>query len=205
MQEETVQWNPMMEHRLSWGAKLFVLYLLAVLVISLLKAVSLATQLWRFRSRLPKEASNDSEKAELLAAAAIGARHLAEPVYKALAAGNLAVLKQANNEFHYMWAMSAAKAESIKRISRLTLFLSVLALAQGTIGALKEISMPKIFGPALLAGSASETLELLAMGLFVCAVLYSVFSLFEGTLTRRCARWDYLYESAKSNSPAEQV
>ncbi len=205
MQEETVQWDPMMEHRLSWGAKLFVLYLLAVLVVSIVKAINLATQLWRFRPRVPKEVSNDIEKAEFLAAAAIGARHLAEPVYKALAAGNLAVLQQANDEFHYIWAMCAAKTESIKRISRLTLLLSVLALAQGGIRALKEISMSKTFGPAILTGSAAEMLESPATGLLVCAVLYSLVCLFEGTLMHRRARWNYLYETAKSKPSAEQV
>src|SRR5271155_3199115 len=102
MQEETVQWDPLAINRNpSWVIRFFVLYLLTVLVISLVKSISLAAQLWRFERKFPQEVASEAERANRFAVSAISKRFSLETVNGAL--GHLRVLHQANNKFQYLW------------------------------------------------------------------------------------------------------
>ena len=206
--QETVQWDPIaINHQTSWVTRVFFLYLLTVLAISLIKSMSIAAQLWRFRPTLPREIRGESEKADSLAAAAMGVRHSIESAFRMLGIteGHSHILIQANNKFHYVCNVIATKADSLKKLTHVTLLVSVLALVEGTITTLTELVKYKWFGPALLSGSAAEILEPVGWGLLVCALLYFLFSLFEEMLSRRKARWNYFYATAKFDPPAERV
>jgi hypothetical protein len=208
MQEGTVQWDPIAgNHQTSLVTRSSFLCLLTISVISLIKSISIAAQLWRFTPKLPREIRGENEKADSLAAAAIGVPHPIEFAFRTLGIteGQLQVLAQANNKFHHVCDVIAAKTDSLKNLTHLTLLVSVLALVQGAITTLTELMKFKWFGPAFIAGSAAEILEPVGWGLLLCALIYSLFSLFGEALARRRARWNHFYATAKSDLSAEKV
>jgi hypothetical protein len=208
MQEGTVQWDPIeINHQRSLVTRLSFLCFLTILVISLIKSISIAAQLWRFTPKLPREIRGENEKADSLAAAAIGVPHPIEFAFRTLGIteGHLHVLEQANNKFHHVCDVIAAKTDSLKNLTHLTLLVSALALVQGAITTLTEIMKFKWVGPAFLAGSAAEILAPVGWGLLLCASIYSLFSLFGEALARRRARWNHFYATAKSDLSAEKA
>jgi len=86
--------------------------------------------------------------------------------------------------------LCSTKVASLKRAAVLTFILSFLALLDGSIRVLMAISTEKTIGLVALAGSASEILVMFALGISVCAALYTAFSVFEGILSRREAKRD---------------
>ena len=206
MQEEVVQWDPMYEHHLGGATKLFLLYLLIVVAISLAKSIGLARQLLRLRRILPKETLNEHGKAELLAASAIGMRFSTDRsnLGSDVSASEYSrILLQANNKFLYTWELCAAKAASIRKLTLLTLLLSVLILTFSAITILMEIMHLKSRSIGVFTGTVADELVPFALGILICAVLYALFSLFEGILMRRRARWNYFCAKAKSDSVVE--
>jgi hypothetical protein len=85
MQEGTVQWDPLaINHQTSLVTRFSFIYFLTILVISLIKSISIAAQLWRFTPKLPREIRGENEKADSLAAAAIGVPHPIEFAFRTL-------------------------------------------------------------------------------------------------------------------------
>jgi len=130
-----------------------------------------------------------------------------DPAYKQLGVtdGHLKLLQHANTKFRHLYEMGSEKTNSIKRLARLTLLLSVLTMVIDARSTLEQIMKFKRAGIGFLSGSAAEALMPLEFGIFICAVLYSAFHLFEGMLMRRRANWNYFYASAKSDAPAESL
>jgi hypothetical protein len=59
----------------------------------------------------------------------------------------------------------------------------------------------KILGPTAFSGSLAEVLTLLAIGILVCAVLYTACSFYEGVLLRRKASWNYIRVNLQTRPP----
>jgi len=67
MQEQAVQWDPLMDGpRPSGATRLFVLYLLIVVLISLTRSIRLAAQFWRFKRSFAEADSLDEKPISLL-------------------------------------------------------------------------------------------------------------------------------------------
>jgi hypothetical protein len=205
MQEVTVQWAPPTDvHRLGGAGKLFVLYLLIVVLISVAKSIRLGAQFWRLK-RSSAGAGNLDEKANLLAKSAMGGRSSVDSAYKELgvAEGHLKLLHHANAKFRNLYEMASEETTSVKRLAGLTLLLAVLAMIIDARSTLEEIMKFKLDGIGFLSASAADALIPLEFGLIICALLYLMFHLFEGTLMRRRANWNCFYAGAKSDGPAE--
>jgi hypothetical protein len=208
MQQAQVGWDPIsINHHLPWESRLFILYLLLVLCISLVESGSLVRQLWSLSASrwdpLRKPGSG-IEWADLLAAAGLMNRLPHEIVDRASdGAVSLPRVQQAEGRFLYLWGMCSAKLASLKRLLPLTLLLAIFALVSVAINLLTEVTVQKMAGMAFLAGSIAEGLVPLALGVLICAVLYAVCGFFEGMLTRRQASWNYFCTRVKNQAAAE--
>jgi hypothetical protein len=74
---------------------------------------------------------------------------------------------------------------SLRRLSVLTLLVSLFGGALGAIRDCSWAAMEKVTGPAVIFGTLAEELTLLALGLGVCVFLYATAMLWEGLLRRR--------------------
>jgi hypothetical protein len=209
MQEQPIGWDPMYEVRLPWESKLFLLYLLLVLAVSLVRSFSLVRQLWWFsasRRSLPKETQSEADRADILAASGLSNRFSYQPTAtgsdvlpdkKDGANSYLRVLQEADNKFLYLSEMCAARIGSMKRLVPLTFLVSALLLVYGASEILTEIMTQKAAPIGFLTGRIAELLVPFALGILVCALLYAFSSLYEGALIRRRARWNYYCATAK--------
>ena len=148
------QWDPIsINHVAPWEIRLFVVYLLFVLVFFLVRVTQLGWFLWRSRkSGSPLPGSE----------VALGA----------------------TAAFLQDLALASIRSVSLKRSAVLTTLLSLAVSAEQAATLMRSISVEKVFGPAAFAGSGSEMLSALALGIGVCVVLYAAFAMFDGKLSR---------------------
>jgi hypothetical protein len=102
---------------------------------------------------------------------------------------------QATSRFQLLWETCYASTASIKNLSALTFLLTLLVSAWSTTRFLQTVSMEKLTGVGLLAGSMAEVLAMFALGILVCTTLYAFAIFYEAALVRRKVGLD----SAKSN------
>jgi nitrate reductase gamma subunit len=144
-----VGWDPIsINYHLPWAAKIFVLYLLVVIAISLVKYAGLLRQFWSFTRGSIQGSRSESES-------------------------------------QYAWEACSNRIQSIKRLVFVTLLLTVLVSALLLRACLMRIVEQKAFGPAALSGGIVEVLTVFALGILVCAVLYTACALYERMLLRR--------------------
>ena len=136
MQQIQVGWDLISVYKqMAVGAKMFVFYLVIVLVFSVLRSLHLARQLWFF----PWGKGISHHKAELGAADMLAARALANKLPYASSStdafpqsnhGNvearLQVAEAASARFSYLWELTVAKVTAMKRLAVFTLIFSVL-------------------------------------------------------------------------------
>ncbi|MGA3106012.1 MAG: hypothetical protein ABSD53_16145 [Terriglobales bacterium] len=91
----------------------------------------------------------------------------------------------------------SAKVRSIERSVVLTFLLCVLTAADQTRAVLASVAVEKYTSFVFLSASAAEVLTVFVIGVLVCALLYALCDLFQGTLTRRRARWKALSEGTQ--------
>jgi hypothetical protein len=143
-----IGWDPIsINYQPPWASKLFVLYLLVVVAISLVKYAGLLRQFWSLTSGSLQESRSE-------------------------------------NESRYTWEACSNRIQSIKRLVFVTLLLTVLVSAFLLRATLMRIVEQKAFGPAALGGGIVEVLTVFALGILVCAVLYTACALYEGMLLR---------------------
>ncbi len=193
-----IGWPPEYQYRPSWEASFLVLYLLLVFVVGIVKAVRLGMRLWWFWPRRRDsllQTDDENKKADLLAASALANRKL-PPQFEMGA--SMPSLQIAESRLLYLWEMSSAEANSIKRLAVQTLLLSTLVLVTLTVRELTTIASARIYGIDAFAGGTARALPLFAGGVFVSLVLYAVYSLFEGILAHRRASWNYFCARVKN-------
>lgn len=194
------QWDPAAIYIYHpWEDRIFILYLVIALAVSLVKWVSLGRQLWSFSiSRLLslQQHSTSSERAELLARSGLANKLPNKAVAKAWAEDRPTLLQQAESRFLFLWEMCSVKVVSLKRLVILTLLLSILVFVSLTIQFLTDLTVSKATGIAVITGSIAESLTPFSLGILVCAALYAVYGFYRGVLTRRIASWNYFCSSA---------
>jgi hypothetical protein len=84
--------------------------------------------------------------------------------------------------FRFLWEFCHAKVESIKKLSMLTLLLSLLVLAWGMRTVLQEVAVQKTLGLGFLGGSMAQTLATFCHGIIVCGILYGFTIFYQGAL-----------------------
>ena len=212
MQQQSIGWGMNYEYRPPLEEKLFFLYLLWMVSLSIIKSVSIARQLWWFsrdRRILPTALDSGDRSADVLATAALTNRlsndrallGSSQLVDKNDDSGSRSqILQEADRRFSYAWEMCAAKIRSTKRHVLLTLLLSVLVLAYGATNISRQIAIDKRVGIGSFSSSVAELLMQVALGISVCAAIYAVFSAFENALMRRKAAWNYFCAKGKNQS-----
>ena len=93
-------------------------------------------------------------------------------------------------EFVQAWESCSNKVQSIKRWAFATLFWTVLVAAMLLRNNLLIVTEQKSLWPGAFFGATVEMLTILALGIQVCAVLYTACALYEGALLRRRQSWD---------------
>jgi hypothetical protein len=195
VQETPVGWDPIsVNHHLPWGARLFVLYLIVVLIISLVRSVSIMRMLWwrAPRGKFSLEGPDSERKTDMLVDFALANRLPDDATSsKGNAVDLLVTVRRAGGRFLYLWEKCFGKVASLKKLAILTFFFAFLTLASSLATVLKEIAAWKAVGIGFLAGNAAEEVGLFALGIFACAELYALWAIWEGLLARRKAAWNY--------------
>ena len=83
-------------------------------------------------------------------------------------------IRQADCTFLYRWEMCSTRVASLKRLALLTLLLTVFVFVSLMANLLAKVGEAKIVGAGFLAGSIAESLAPFALGILVCAVLYTL-------------------------------
>ncbi len=192
-----------------WEYRIFVLYSGIVLAISFVKWLSLARQLWSFsisRHLSLQQHGTSSEKVEFLARSGLANKLPNEAVAKAWAEGDRpTLLQQAESRFLFLWEMCSVKVVSLKRLVILTLLLSIFVFVSLTIQFLTDLTISKATGISVITGSIAESLTPFSLGIFVCAMLYTVYGFYQGLLMRRVASWNYFCRKANMKIEQDKV
>jgi hypothetical protein len=195
MQEGEVGWDPIsISYHPPVALRLFVFYVLIVLLVSLVKSLRLSSHLWLFpnRKRTLWKNSNEKQLPGSMAPAAL-ARNFREILKTDLRQANLlSRLRQAEAEFLYVWQLYVVRAESIKKLCVLTILVAVWVSLILGIQTLTSIGYQKVASLALVSGSIIENLTSLEIGVFAAVVLYAQYFVLERALGRRKATWDYV-------------
>jgi F0F1-type ATP synthase membrane subunit a len=109
--------------------------------------------------------------------------------------------REPSERFRLTHELCQAKTASIKKLSTLTLLLSLLVLAWSITNILQGAALQKVTGTAFLAGALAETLTTFSLGLLVCTMLYALAIFYEGVLARR--KMDFGDSKSKSQFPTE--
>ncbi len=203
MQEPQIGWPPEVTP-MPWQSRFLALYLLAALGVGLAKSISLAEHLWWFWPRrfgFHQDTDEDSMKANRLATSALANRKWSRQPDFSL---SLRQVQLAETVFRYRQELCSAEIGSLERLALLTLLLSTFALVTLAIELLSRISLSKSYGIAAFLGGMAQALTPLALGVFVCAVLYAVASWHEGMLARRRASWNYFCARIKKQSAGSE-
>jgi hypothetical protein len=203
MQETSqIGWDPMsIEYRPPWEHKIFVLYLILIVVVSLVKSASLTRQLWSI-ARVPlSKYGSAKERGRLLAASALS-NGLPKQVSERDSGEGIAapVLQEAESKFLVLWEACSAKVQSMKRLVVLT-FLASLLVAAYRARTMLVLFFEKEFGVAAFSGGMGEVLMFFALGVLVCTVLYAACGFYEGVLQRRRESWNRLCERIRNQVP----
>ena len=155
MQEDTqIGWDPIsINYHLPWGSRLFILYLLAVVIVSVVKSISVLRTLW-FSKRGSLGQSGPEE------------------------------------EFVQAWESCSNRVQSMKRWIFVTLFWTVLVALMLLRNNFVIVAEQKRIWPGAFYGFTAEMLAIVALGILVCAVLYTACVFYEGALERRKESWN---------------
>ncbi|HKV79912.1 MAG TPA: hypothetical protein VJP02_17315 [Candidatus Sulfotelmatobacter sp.] len=96
----------------------------------------------------------------------------------------------AEHEFMAAWERCSNKVQSIKRWVFVTLFWTVLVAATLLRNEFMYFTEQKIFWTGAFFVPTAEVLTTFALGMLVCAVLYTVCALFDGALLRKRESWN---------------
>jgi len=183
MQEYGVPLDPMLEHRLPWFDRLFVIYLLVVAIFVLARFMRFAWHLWIFSPPKQMVTESSGDTTDFVARTAF--------------AGKFSKLqdveirpRDAQCRFEYLWAMSVIKVKTMKNLVVLTLILTGLVLAQNLMQLGSMVTTNKFLGPFAIAGSLTEDLQFVVLAMIVAAAIYILACISEATLGRRRASWD---------------
>ncbi len=212
-------WEPITNcyRPLSWGARLFLLYVIVPICIGVTRAITLA---WRVvpspgGERVPIRDANKT--VEQLASAALNGRLTGEdppdgegkPTLSFgtdVGTATMRKLDRVDTEFSYQWERCLATAKATKRLARLTLLISFGITAWEGSNTLHGFTLHRLSLAGLSAGDVfeglSEVFVLLAVGLLVSTFLYFIGGLFEGLLARRRTNWNYLRARIKDEVAA---
>ena len=105
------------------------------------------------------------------------------------------------DEFLHAWARCSNEIQSIKRLVFISLFWTILVATFFLRGTLIQIVEQKSFGPAALGGGIVEVLTVFALGILMCAVLYTACAFYEGALFRSRESWNQARATTENGLP----
>lgn len=178
-----------------WLVRLFILYLLSVVCISLIRSIRLAWRLHSFPGRKPvslQEISDGVVSGEMLAQSALSNKVLWKSVLEAGRRELSGTLQLADSRFTYLWDLCCIDVKSIRRSIHLILLLSSTLVLWTLFPTWEAGHQGRTTGTWALFHAIDLTFAWLGLALFVCSFLYALYSRFEGTMMRRKASWSYL-------------
>jgi hypothetical protein len=107
------------------------------------------------------------------------------------------------DEFVRAWEMCSNKVQSIKRWVFVTLFWTVLVAVMLLRNNLLILTEQKRLWPGAFFGSTVEMLTIFALGILVCAVLYTACAFYEGALLRKRESWNSARPSIENRQSKE--
>jgi hypothetical protein len=94
------------------------------------------------------------------------------------------------SDFQAYWYLCHRYKESFKKFSHLTLLLSLLVLAMGSINVLAGVSTAKAPSVPYAAASMADAITPFSLAIVVCIVLYCCAMFFDAMLARRKSKRD---------------
>ena len=185
----TIEISPMYiyESGIPWELKLYILYLLFIVCLSLIKSFGLLRQIGFFKfSKRSNEITADS-----LASAASSNKMPKD----FSAARNL--FHQAEGKFTYVCEISSAKLQQLKQFANLNVLLGRIVVLMIIVKELNAIITTEITHTFFLS-IIPQILAPFILGLIVSGALYVFCIFYEGVLARRKASWNYFCSQAES-------
>jgi hypothetical protein len=160
MQDTQVGFDLMGEYHLPLAHKILILYLLVILILAVITSVRLGWHLCRVRG-IVRLKSSKASPAELTRNAVLSYLDLA-PI----------------------------RIASLRKASVLTFLLSLLVSVYTAIERLRDLSIERQIGLGILGAEGAELLIPLALGIAVCAFIYTLYWFFDATFARLKAALD---------------
>jgi hypothetical protein len=202
MQVGIVGWDLISLYKHMAGSdRVFILYLMLILVFSLVRSLRLAWKLWLFSPA--GRVSSDQRKpdaSDLLAAIALANKL---PNNDKATEEPWQVVESARPRFEYLWEQSVTRVAAMRDFAVLTLIFSGLVLSYDVMRYLTAIQIERPLGDADVAGGPAEMLVPLVLGFAVSAVLYVLSSFHSGALARRRAVWNLFVAKVSSQHKAD--
>lgn len=181
MQEAQVGWDPGLEYRLPLVFRIFIFYLLVILIISITRFCKLGWRLWHIRQmKIREEHAPEDLARSALSGQRLSRQSLVTPV-------DLAAI-----EFKLLWSQCRDTVDSTKRFVPLTLVYLGFVAFKYAAETSRMITEQKFVGFGLTYGALSELCVVIALGMLICLMILAPAIYFEGALARRATQWEYL-------------
>lgn len=189
MLEGMVGWDLISLYKhMAGNERVFILYLMLILVFSLVRSLRLGWKLWLFSptGRVLSD-QRKPDASDLLAAIALANKL---PNKDKTTETPWQVVEIARPRFEYLWEQSVTRVAAMKNFAVLSLILSGLVLSYDFMRFLTFMQIERPLGDLDVAGGPAELLAPLVLGFAVAAVLYALSSFYAGALARRKAAWN---------------
>lgn len=181
MQETEVGWDQMVQPSLPWYARLYILFLLVLLVSMIVRFLRIV---WRTRRKLKSEIAT-VPSAKGCAEAAL------RQTYDRALSDDPNMMDEATAEFDYLWHQLHSRVIAMTRWVRLTLLITSLVFSWQVAQTGYAISTSKYFGNAVIGPTMVELGSQIGLGIFVCTVIYVMTFHLQRVLENRRAQWNY--------------
>ena len=187
---------------LSIPEKLLLFLLFIAVCIVLVRMIKLTWQIWSFQKK--QEFPSKSSNVEAIAKAVLKGTFKREPIN--VHGESVQQTDCVDSRFFYLWETCHAKIQSTKTLAALTAILAFFVAVLGCIE-FYNFSVFIILHPEAHATGIDlwGKISLLAIGLFVSALFYTISLLFEETLARRRRDWNYLKARIKEEFDSKEL
>jgi len=201
----------MVNHPISWVARLYVFLLLFTLVAAIARFIRLAWSVSAFsvRKQVSKKLLTEGLlNQSLLATAALSnnfekeaLEHSGSDSEVELNRDHLLILEHANVRFRYLWRLRMNDVGALRRSVYLIILASAFVTFDGVFNVLRGIAIQKGMGVGALSGGLAEIGLLLSLGFGLATAIYLLCIWFQGMLLVRKNRWNYFVGRTRLRGP----